>query len=37
MPNTIRLHRDLRAGPDRVYRAILDPDTKVKCPAGETG
>ena len=26
MPNTIRLHRVLRASPDRVYRAFLDPD-----------
>ena len=25
MPNTIRLHRVLRATPDRVYRAFLDP------------
>ncbi len=30
MPNTIRLHRVLRATPDRVYRAFLDPDAKVK-------
>ena len=26
MPNTIRLHRILRAPPERVYRAFLDPD-----------
>jgi len=25
MPNTIRLHRVLRATPERVYRAFLDP------------
>ena len=24
--NTIRLHRVLRATPERVYRAFLDPD-----------
>ena len=30
MPNTIRLHRVLRATPERVYRAFLDPDAKVK-------
>ena len=28
--NTIRLHRVLRATPDRVYRAFLDPDALVK-------
>ena len=28
--NTIRLHRVLRATPDKVYRAFLDPDAKVK-------
>ena len=39
MPNTIRLHRVLRAPPDRVYRAFLDPDAKVKWlpPNGYTG
>ena len=39
MPNTIRLHRVLRATPDRVYRAFLDPDAKVKWlpPNGFTG
>ena len=26
MPSTIRVHRVLRAPPDRVYRAFLDPD-----------
>jgi uncharacterized protein YndB with AHSA1/START domain len=30
MPNTIRLHRVLRAPPDRLYRAFLDPDALVK-------
>ena len=30
MPNTIRLHRVLTAPPERVYRAFLDPDAKVK-------
>ena len=30
MPNTIRLHRVLRATPDRVYRAFLDPAAMVK-------
>src|SRR5438128_9742519 len=28
--NTIRLHRVLRAPPERVYRAFLDPDAMVK-------
>ena len=32
MPNTIRFHRVLRASPDRVYRAFLDPDAMVKWP-----
>ena len=37
--NTIRLHRVLRATPERVYRAFLDPDAKVKWlpPNGFTG
>ena len=30
MPNTIRLHRVLRANPERVYKAFLDPDAMVK-------
>jgi uncharacterized protein YndB with AHSA1/START domain len=30
MPSTIRLHRVLTATPERVYRAFLDPDAKVK-------
>lgn len=39
MPNTIRLHRVLTATPDRVHRAFLDPDAKVKWlpPNGFTG
>jgi uncharacterized protein YndB with AHSA1/START domain len=28
--NTIRLHRVLRAAPERVYRAFLEPDAMVK-------
>jgi uncharacterized protein YndB with AHSA1/START domain len=28
--NTIRLHRVLRAKPERVYRAFIDPDAMVK-------
>jgi uncharacterized protein YndB with AHSA1/START domain len=30
MAHTIRLHRVLRAPPERVYRAFLDPDAMVK-------
>lgn len=30
MPNTIRLHRVLRAKPERVYRAFIDPEAMVK-------
>ena len=30
MPGTVQLHRVLRATPNRVYRAFLDPDAKVK-------
>ena len=30
MPSTIRLHRVLKAPPDRVFRAFLDPDAMVK-------
>jgi uncharacterized protein YndB with AHSA1/START domain len=39
MPNTIRLHRVLRAPPDRIYRAFLDPDAMAKWlpPNGFTG
>jgi uncharacterized protein YndB with AHSA1/START domain len=38
-PNTIRLHRVLRATPERVYRAFLEPDAVVKWmpPNGFTG
>jgi uncharacterized protein YndB with AHSA1/START domain len=37
--HTIRLHRVLRAGPERVYRAFLDADAKAKWlpPNGFTG
>jgi uncharacterized protein YndB with AHSA1/START domain len=39
MPNTVQLHRVLRATPERVYRAFLDPDAMVKWlpPNGFTG
>jgi uncharacterized protein YndB with AHSA1/START domain len=39
MPNTIRLHRVLRSPPERVYRAFLDAEAKVKWlpPNGFTG
>lgn len=39
MPSTVRLHRVLQAKPERVYRAFLDPDAKVKWlpPNGFTG
>ena len=30
MSNTIRFHRVLRASPEKVYRAFLDPDAMVK-------
>ncbi len=30
MPNTIRLHRVLRASPEEIYRAFLEPDALVK-------
>jgi uncharacterized protein YndB with AHSA1/START domain len=30
MPSTIRLHRVLRATPERVYRAFLNPDAMAK-------
>lgn len=30
MPGTVKLHRVLKAPPDRVYRAFLDPDAMVK-------
>ncbi len=37
--NTVRLHRVMRATPDRVYRAFLDADAKAKWmpPNGFTG
>ena len=39
MSNTVRLHRVLRATPERVYRAFLDPDAMAKWlpPNGFTG
>ena len=37
--NTVRLHRVLRATPEKIYRAFLDPDAMVKWlpPHGFTG
>jgi uncharacterized protein YndB with AHSA1/START domain len=33
MPNTVRLHRVLRAPPEKVYRAFIEPDAYCKwCP-----
>lgn len=39
MPNTVRFHRVLRATPERIYRAFLDPDAMCKWlpPNGFTG
>lgn len=39
MPNAVRLHRVLRATPERIYRAFLDADAMVKWlpPNGFTG
>ena len=39
MPTTVRLHRVLRATPERVYRAFLDPEAMAKWlpPNGFTG
>jgi uncharacterized protein YndB with AHSA1/START domain len=39
MPNTVRFHRVLRAPAERIYRAFLDADAKVKWlpPHGFTG
>ena len=39
MPSTVRLHRVLRAPPERIYRAFLDPDAMAKWlpPNGFTG
>ena len=37
--NTIRLHRVIRAAPEKIYRAVLDPDAMAKWlpPNGFTG
>jgi uncharacterized protein YndB with AHSA1/START domain len=39
MPNSVRFHRVLKAPPERVYRAFIDADAKVKWlpPHGFTG
>lgn len=39
MPSTVQFHRVLRTTPDRLYRAFIDPDAKVKWlpPNGFTG
>ena len=39
MPSTVKFHRVLRATPERIYRAFLDPDAKAKWlpPHGFTG
>jgi uncharacterized protein YndB with AHSA1/START domain len=39
VPNTVQFHRVLRATPERVYRAFIDPDAKVRWlpPHGFTG
>src|SRR4029078_333972 len=39
MPNSVRFHRVLRAAPERIYRAFLDPDAMAKWlpPNGFTG
>ena len=39
MPSTVQFHRVLRATPERVYRAFIDPDALVKWlpPHGFTG
>ena len=39
MPSTVQFHRVLRAAPERVYRAFLDPDAMAKWlpPNGFTG
>jgi uncharacterized protein YndB with AHSA1/START domain len=39
MPNTVQFHRVLRATPERIYRAFIDPDAMVKWlpPNGFTG
>lgn len=39
MPNTVEFHRVLRATPERVYKAFIDPEAKAKWlpPNGFTG
>ena len=39
MPSPDRFHRVLRAAPEKEYKALLDPEAKVKClpPHGFTG
>src|ERR1700761_7883085 len=39
MPNTVKLHRVLRAAPEKIYRAFLDPEAMAKWvpPNGFTG
>lgn len=39
MPGTVKLHRVIKAPPERVYKAFLDPDAMVKWlpPHGFTG
>lgn len=39
MPSTVRLHRVMRAAPEKVYRAFLEPEAMVKWlpPNGFTG
>jgi uncharacterized protein YndB with AHSA1/START domain len=39
MPNTVKFHRVLRASPEKVYKAFLDAEAKVKWlpPNGFTG
>src|SRR5262245_13704032 len=39
MPNTVKFHRVLKAPPERVYKAFLDPDAMAKWlpPHGFTG
>ena len=39
MPNTVQFHLVLRATPERLYRAFIDPDAMVKWlpPNGFTG
>ena len=34
MPNTVRLHRVLKAPPERVYKAFTDADAMVKQLSG---